>query len=48
MRDVHREILELYGLDASKYEKDGITYFPIYFVMFFNHDLDMPEEDYIF
>lgn len=33
---------------SKVFEKDGITYFPIYFVMFFNHDLDMPEEDYIF
>lgn len=34
--------------ESRVFEKDGITYFPIYFVMFFNHDLDMPEEDYIF
>ena len=33
---------------SKVFEKDGITYFPIYFVMFFNHDLDMSEEDYIF
>ena len=33
---------------SKVFEKDGITYFPIYFVMFFNHDLDMPDEDYIF
>ena len=33
---------------SKVFEKDGITYFPIYFVMFFNHDLDMSERDYIF
>lgn len=34
--------------ESRVFEKDGITYFPIYFVMFFNHDLDMSERDYIF
>ena len=34
--------------ESRVFEKDGITYFPIYFVMFFNHDPDMSERDYIF
>ncbi len=34
--------------EARVFEKDGITYIPIYFVMFFEHDIRLSPEEYIF
>lgn len=34
--------------EAEAFEKDGITYIPIYFVMFFDRDIKLSEEEYIF
>lgn len=34
--------------EANIFEKNGITYIPIYFVMFFEHDVRLAPEEYIF
>ena len=34
--------------EAKVFEKDGVTYAPIYFVMFFEHDVTLAPEAYIF
>lgn len=34
--------------EAKVFEKNGITYIPIYFVMFFEHDVRLSPEDYYF
>lgn len=34
--------------EAKVFEKDGITYIPIYFVMFFEHNINLSPEEYIF
>ncbi len=34
--------------EAKVFEKDGINYIPIYFVMFFEHDINLSPEEYIF
>lgn len=34
--------------EAKVFEKNGVTYVPIYFVMFFEHDVRLAPEEYIF
>ncbi len=34
--------------EAGVFEKNGITYIPIYFVMFFEHDVRLAPEEYVF
>lgn len=34
--------------EAKVFEKNGITYIPIYFAMFFEHDIKLSPEEYIF
>ncbi len=34
--------------EANVFEKNGVTYIPIYFVMFLEHDVRLAPEEYIF
>lgn len=34
--------------EQKVFEEEGITYIPIYYIMFFHHDVELPEEDLYF